>query len=298
MQARCVVRTSIALIFLLGFVIASAGPAAAGAADAGAADADALTTRAAETLAKALPAAKVTVKGPLQLGLTMQSRSFTVRLDNPFDYCGRDPPNCDRALQAYLANLAATLKEAAEPLEKSAIRVVVRSTGYVEDAHRQAAGKPGALIIARPLAGDLWVLPVVDRPHGVKPLSAADLAGLGLSEDAAIALGKRNLASAIPPVSSVMHDLGPNAVGTISGNFYDSSRVVLHDQWAPLAKKLGGRLIVAVPATDVLVYGEAKDPAALDALATFAREAAKRSQRPISTTVLKWVPGGWEVVRP
>jgi hypothetical protein len=56
--------------------------------------------------------------------------------------------------------------------------------------------------------------------------------------------------------------------------------------------------VVAVPANDVLLYVEGKDRVALGAIATLAGEAARRSQRPLSASLLAWVPGGWTVVAP
>jgi hypothetical protein len=93
-----------------------------------------------------------------------------------------------------------------------------------------------------------------------------------LSEDQAVTLAERNLAAALRPLGTVVHDLPPNGIGTINGDFYDSSRLILHDDWAPLSLKLHGHLVVAVPANDVLLYGEGKDRVALDAIATLAIE--------------------------
>ena len=135
-------------------------------------------------------------------------------------------------------------------------------------------------------------------PHGVKALTVGDIAKLHLSEDEAVALAGRNLAAALRPLGAVVHDLAPNGLGVINGDFYDSSRLILHDDWAPLSLKLHGRLVVAVPANDVLLYGEGKNRVALDAIAALAVETARRSQRPLSPSLLTWVPGGWTITTP
>lgn len=262
-------------------------------------DASGFTTYAADAFTKALTGAKVTIKGPLALGIGAPPLSVDVHLDNVAAYCRRKTEDCERALNDFIANVAATLKEANAPIQKSEIRVVARSGRYIEDARRQLAGKPDAELIARPVAGnELWLLCVADRPRGIKPLNKVDLAKLGLSEDDAIALGKQNVAAALPPLSAVIHDLPPNGIGYINGNFYDSSRLLLHDDWSALAKKLHGALVVVVPATDIVVYGEAKDRIALDAIRTFAVRLAQTAQRPISGALLHWTPTGWEIVSP
>ena len=287
-------RRSLSGLIVLWVLVAAPGSGGAAAPT----DDGGLTAYAAAAITRALPGAKVTVSGPLLLVVDLASQSFVVRLDNIAGYCRRDTAGCERAVQDFIAGMAATVNEAAAPVQRSELRAVVRRTGYIDDLRRMAAGVDVAKPIVRPLAGDLWLLCVADRPHGVKALTVGDIAKLHLSEDEAVALAERNLAAALRPLGAVVHDLPPNGVGTIGGDFYDSSRLILHDDWAPLSLKLHGHLVVAVPANDVLLYGEGKDRVALDAIATLAVEAARRSQRLLSPSLLTWAPGGWTIVTP
>ena len=257
-----------------------------------------LTAYAAAAITRALPGAKVTVSGPLLLVIDLAAQSFVIRLDNVASDCRRDAASCERAMQDFIAGMAATVNEAAAPVQPNELRAVIRRTGYIEDLRRMASGVDVAMPIVRPLAGDLWLLCVADRPHGVKALTVGDIAKLHLSEDEAVALAERNLAAALRPLGAVVHALPPNGVGIIDGDFYDSSRLLLHDDWASLSLTMHGHLVVAVPANDVLLYGEGKDRVALGAIATLAAKAARRSQRPISASLLNWVPGGWAIVTP
>ncbi len=287
-------RRSLIGLIALWILVAAAGSGAAAVPT----DDGGLTTYAAAAITRALPGAKVTVSGPLLLVVDLGSQSFVIRLDNVAGYCRRDAAACERSVQDFIAGMAATVNEAAAPVQPGDLRAVVRGARYIEDLRRMASGVDVAMPIVRPLAGDLWLLCVADRPHGVKALTVGDIAKLHLSEDEAVALAERNLAAALRPLSAVVHDLPPNGIGTINGDFYDSSRLLLHDDWAPLSLKMHGHLVVAVPANDVLVYGEGKDRIALDAIATLAVEAGRRSQRPLSASLLTWVPGGWTIVAP
>jgi uncharacterized protein YtpQ (UPF0354 family) len=260
-------------------------------------DANGLTTYAAAAFSEALPEAKVTIKGPLLLAIESDPQSFAMNLGNVHDYCVREPQNCDRAMREFVANSVAALKETGTPVRRQDIRVVVRSSAYVEGALRTGTAKPEAKPIARSIAGDLWLVCVVDRSHGIGLLTGTQLEKLGLSEDEAIALGKQNVIAAIRPFDAVTKDLPANGIGYITGDFYDSSRFLLHDEWAALAKKMGGQLVVAVPATDFVVYGRGAEPIALDAIGAFVKEAAKKAQRPISVMLFRWVPEGWQPVK-
>src|SRR5262249_46703800 len=115
----------------------------------------------------------------------------------------------------------------------------------------------------------------------------------GLSADAAMSLGEQNVAAELGPLHTAIHDLPPNGVGYINGNFYNSSRLLLHDDSKELSKSMNGHLVVAVPANDVVVY----DAIALDAISTLVNAVGMKSVRPLSGTLFKWVPGGWEIVR-
>jgi len=60
---------------------------------------------------------------------------------------------------------------------------------------------------------------------------------------------------------------------------------------------MNGHLVVAVPANDIVVYAAASDLTALDAIGTLVNAVEMKSVRPLSGTLFKWVPGGWEIVR-
>ena len=129
-------------------------------------------------------------------------------------------------------------------------------------------------------------------------LTDRDLEKLGLSQEEAIALGKQNVAAELPPGSAVISRLKPDAIGYITGHFYESSRLLMHDDWAALSQEMNGQLVVAVPVPEGILYAEGKDRASLDALTRVAEATAKGDQRRISTQLLRWVPEGWEVVNP
>src|SRR6185312_14675858 len=69
------------------------------------------------------------------------------------------------------------------PVLKTDLRGIVRSAGYVDALRRRAGSPPAPQPIARPLAGDLWLICVVDRPQQVDMLTDRDLQTMGLPGD-------------------------------------------------------------------------------------------------------------------
>ncbi|MFO1059328.1 MAG: hypothetical protein U1E53_20470 [Dongiaceae bacterium] len=253
------------------------------------------TAAVAEGFRRALPAARVTVSGPLLLSLELSTAPIGIELEPLLQRCRQDLPACDGAVEDYVRRMAATASEAAAPIRPEQLRVVVRSAAQVAEARRLAGGVDVAQPVARPLAGDLWLLCVVDHPLGIETLTSGEAAKLGLGEAAAIALAERNVAAALPPAAVALPDPPRHGVVVLSGDFYASSRLLLHEQWAPLSRRLKGRLVVAAAGIDRLVYGEGGDRAALAAIAA---RAAAEAQRPDPPTLLRWRPDGWDVVAP
>src|SRR5258708_37004062 len=120
----------------------------------------------------------------------------------------------------------------------------------------------------------------------------------GVCQEEAVGIGKENVGAELPPVSAVISPLKPDAIGYITGHFYESSRLLMHDDWAALSQEMNGQLVVAVPVPEGILYAEGKDRASLDALTRVAEATAKGDQRRISTQLLRWGPEGWEVVNP
>jgi uncharacterized protein YtpQ (UPF0354 family) len=186
------------------------------------------------------------------------------------------------------------VKPAEQPLSTKDMRVVVRSAAEIAEARQTMGGSLS--LVAKPLADDLFQVLVFDRPQSQRFATGADIDQLKLSESDALSLGLRNIAVTLPPLASVTHDLAPHQIGVIQGDAYDSSRILLANDWAPLAKKLDGHLLVAVPASDTVLYAEENGTQSVRALASLARDSAARAQRAVSPAVLRWTPAGWQRV--
>jgi uncharacterized protein YtpQ (UPF0354 family) len=95
-----------------------------------------------------------------------------------------------------------------------------------------------------------------------------------------------------------VEDRPRGGIGLITGDTYESSRLLFAESWAELAKRMHGKLLVAVPATDVVLYESASRKHAVEELTKAATEVASRANRPVSVAVFRWTPGGWELAAP
>jgi uncharacterized protein YtpQ (UPF0354 family) len=259
-------------------------------------DETAFTTFALEKLQQALPlksSAKVT--GPLSIQLTGPDGESLgqANLDRVWAFCSRSRERCSAALNQYVAGIAGVVKDRTQPIEKSMVRLALRPQPYIERARNATGNK----IIARPFAAELWLIAVLDFPRAIRPVIDTDLKKLGIAEDEVIALGRRNLAESLRPLSSVVQPIPEKAIRYLADHPYESSRLIFHSEWAEVAKGVGGQLIVAVPEPNSLLYGNGSTLEGVDAFRTFVLDATRKSQSPLSPTVFKWTPAGWEEIK-
>jgi hypothetical protein len=85
-------------------------------------------------------------------------------------------------------------------------------------------------------------------------------------------------------------------IGQVAGDPYESSRLALHESWAPLADAQSGVLIVAAPAKDAVFYIGEDTPQPIDALRVFVSNVMRKVPNPLSATLLRWTKAGWEAV--
>lgn len=148
----------------------------------------------------------------------------------------------------------------------------------------------------RPFVANLVEVVVLDFPTAIRPLDTADLKTLAVSSDEAFALGAANLRSSLKPFPELEERSEEQSLRYLNDNEYESSRLLLHQDWSGIAKRLDGELIVAAPAYDLVIYGRGGNRAAVNALRTLARDLARRAERPLSQSVFRWTQGGWQEI--
>jgi hypothetical protein len=233
------------------------------------------------------PKTEVVVKGSLTLGIG----ELQANLDRVFGFCKSNVTRCEGELSQYVKGAVEVIAEQNKPISKDAVRVVVRTSQYVESS-KAASVK----VQPKELVKGLWVLPVLDTPRAIRPLVERDNDALGLSVEQAFELGVSNVKASMKPILEIGKVADAGKIGQLVGDSYFPSRLALLESWEPLAAAQGGVLIVVAPTTDAVLYVGQDDAKAIDALRTLARDVLRRAPNKLSDTLLRWKSTGWEVV--
>jgi hypothetical protein len=250
------------------------------------------TRHVAEQVRKAVGRAPVQIKGPLTLSIG----KLQVNLDRVYAFCKRNAASCPGEVETYVRGVAQVQRDQGVQPTKAAVRVVVRTTQYLQQA-QASLGPKAAPLQTRPLVEGLVMVPALDSPRAIRMFTASDAARLGLNANQAHELGLANLRQTLRPLAEVAKPVAHGQIGTLAGDMFHTSRLALVDTWAALAQAQGGVLIAAAPSTNTVLYIGDDTPAAIDALRALARNVASRAPNPLSDMLLRWTPTGWQVVR-
>jgi uncharacterized protein YtpQ (UPF0354 family) len=236
--------------------------------------------------------ASIATKGPLRVAVG----DMQANLDRIFGFCKRNSEGCPTEIANYVKALGQAYRDQNVAPSRDALRLVVRTTQYVKQVEG-ALGPGTPPLHPRVLVEGLVILPVLDAPRTIRMLSDGDMKTLGLSADEVQQVALSNLRSSLKPLMDSAKVAGHGQIGQLVGDAFDSSRLALLDTWAPLAAAQGGKLIVAAPATDAVFYVGEDSAGAIDALRTLVRDSMSRAPNRLSDLLLRWTPGGWEIVR-
>jgi hypothetical protein len=250
------------------------------------------TKHVAERMRKAVASTPVQIKGPLTLSIG----KLQANLDRVYAFCKQNAAVCAGEVDTYVRGVAQIQRDQGAKPTRAAVRVVVRTTQYVQLA-QTGLGPKAAPLPTRPLVEGLVMVPALDSPRAIRMFTESDAARLGLNANQTHELGLANLRKTLRPLAEVAKPVGHGQIGTLAGDMFHTSRLALVDSWAELAQAQDGVLIVAAPATNTVLYVGDDAPAAVDALRTLAKNVASRAPNPLSDMLLRWTPGGWQVVQ-
>lgn len=258
-------------------------------------DPNGFTNYVAQAFAKALPTAKITILGPLYVQVDSPgSGRNSVYLQNLYGQCQNSRNRCDSYVATWVDQISSTYGQKPALLDRAALRIVIRPSTYVDQLRQTQKQDP----VAAPFIAGLSMICVADLPKAIEFPPASRFEEIGLLHDDALAACKQNTIAALRPMAAVAKPAPAGSIAMITGDPYESSRLLMPDMWAPLAAQSHGQLIVAVPGTDLVLYTQASDPVAVDALRTLTRQAFTKVSRSISLAVFRWTPTGFEEIQP
>jgi uncharacterized protein YtpQ (UPF0354 family) len=251
------------------------------------------TQSVARLFGEASPAFKVQVVEPLTLHVDAtdtDKHNLRVALDRMWAGCQSDPDHCERDTRSFVRKAVTTIETPDAKATREQVVAVLRPRSYFD-----AVGGPAAAgTLVEPFVGDLFVTYVVDLPEAIRSLKADDMTALGLTRAELPAVARTNLSARLggsPP------QLGTSKAGDLSviagGNYFESSRLLLTEDWTALSAKLGKPIFVAIPANDVIVIAIAPPADQLTKLRGAIQGLYQSSDRPISPQVYRWDAGRW-----
>ncbi len=232
-----------------------------------------------------------TSRGPLEL---VNAKGFVVNLERISAQCENSPAARGAELAHFLDEvIRISTQKGPVPATAARLVAVIRSAAYIEGLPSAARSKT----LSEPLAADLWVMYVVDEGGAVRGASADDLSAAGVTREALAAVARTNLASVLPaPAGQPLCQ--PHSITLMAtGNYFESSRLLLPDFWKGLADR-SRSVVVAAPAADALVIACDPDATELQKLADGVAKMFQIADRPVSRSLLRWTASGWQEVRP
>lgn len=244
----------------------------------------------------------VRITGPLTLEVSLASGGrIQINLDRTYGACRAEPTKCGVLVNNLIKGAEDVVRQAhtqgpAVVVMPEALRAVLKPESYIRE--NPAVAQLGIMIKVPGLPDGLRALLFADQTMTTRLVGTQEIERIHLSAAAASAAALRNMAAVLGPTDQAIVGVPPQRIGMLTGNPYEASRLLLHDDWAKVSARFGGHLIVAVPSAEQLIYGEGGNPEVVRAMSAMAHEAFARSERGISPSVFAWQPKGWTVITP
>lgn len=184
---------------------------------------------------------------------------------------------------------------ASEEHANTAILPVLKTRGWHEVALQQArsiGNGTGIAFIVEPLAGDLVLTYVEDKPDSMSFLSPEEAERRGLDGPELRELALRNLTRFLPELQ--LRGDGGRYAARLDRN-YDASMVLLFDRWRE-GVQVRGEPVFAIAARDELLVCGSEDRESLQSLREIAGEISQASAYNLSRDLYVFRDGGLQVL--
>ena len=243
-----------------------------------------------------MPHTAIKIVRDLRLVVGAGDAAWTVDLHSVFSTCRRNPNGCDALIASHVSQMAVAITARSGAPQRSDIRVIVRPSSYLAEMRRSLAGR--AEPVAAALEGDFWIFGALDQPTTIKMLDTRDPDALGISNDQALEIGKKNMREGFRLELDDALKRHHGGVAVLMNGPYESSLLAFHDLWAPIAGAGNGTLFVSIPSSDAVLFTTDQDADAAAAVGKVARVVMSSAQRPFSADVFRWTASGWALARP
>ncbi|MGX5734143.1 hypothetical protein [Bosea thiooxidans] len=174
---------------------------------------------------------------------------------------------------------------------KSSLLITVKNARFVADVAEKARAqsKPTPGLVHADLGGDVVVVVVEDRKDISRYVTSGEGKRFGLSNQDMMNAGRENLKRRVSRLQ--IAEQGPVRSLSFDAD-YNAALILLPEVWAAIPN-LPTDLVVAVPARDIVAFGDGADPEAVAALRRIARMPS--DGYPVTSLLLQRVRGRWMV---
>lgn len=209
------------------------------------------------------------------------------------EYCQEPRKNRKTLLRRVVVGLAsAVADELPEDFDdvRADLRPKVWTRGMFASMslQRRLEGQDDADIPHYPLGSHLVTTVVYDRPSNMQTLSQENFETWGVTYYEALEAACENLLES----STTFARIGDGFHSSVSGDFYDSARVVLKDLIA--SWDVAGDHIAMVPQRDALFVTGSLDEASLGMMLDLTEATVREQPRPLCPIPMRLVDGEWE----
>lgn len=159
-------------------------------------------------------------------------------------------------------------RQIATILDTRRIVPIIKPRAWLAQSQLAAAHATPFDFVTDDLNTELVVVYVEDDKRNLRYLSAAQLAELGLTQQALRPLALENLMRLLPQIQ--LHSAGPVSMLTAGGN-YEASLLLVKEFWSAGKVQVAGEIVVAVPSRDVVLITGSANPEGLAQLQKLAR---------------------------
>ena len=229
------------------------------------------------------------VVAPLKLSATLSNGEADLNLETLWSECREQTNLRVDVVERYLAGVGQTFTRLASNAPPDIERIVplVKSRTWLNYAKEKGIDVHQELLV-----GDLIVVYAEDGPEQLRYVSQTECEAIGISDEDMRAITVRNLKSRLPDVKR--HGEGPLYMLTAGGTF-ESSLILFSSLWDGLEDVVDGRIVVATPSRDLLMFTGENADEAMQEMRELAEETYLDGSYAISNELLvrddgRWVP--------
>jgi hypothetical protein len=246
---------------------------------------------------RAAPGQQLTSDKPLHIAFRNGGATVDVEFGPVYRTCADKPEDCERRVSEFVDLWAQQYGPMAPPDKAKIYASVWLERNFPLLVVQSAGSDP---VMAK-FKGHIWIVCM----NSGRPLPRSALTVLGMNPHEAVETCTRNTIAAQAPFEASIADMPRGQIRKIAAES-EGVLVLMHDLWAPVAKRFDGELTLCVASSNTVYYARGASTPEVAAIEERAKEDAAEAtaaadHRPSNPgdfrfDVLRWTDNGWDIV--